>query len=857
MLHRSYFVASVYLVTSVLFGVETLASPGQPTLVPKSAAVTALHDTEVIFDSSLVVGTTITAYVKVSAAYSLKRHDPVANADVRLMLLTPEKLKKEAQKRFKHVLLSTTTDKSGRAIARFEMPELPSGEYRLAVDTRSRFGRRRVISTVSVIRHNHLLLRTDRGVYTSGQTVKWLVIAQNRVNAKPISAPIKVQIKDPRGTLIWRGKKKLGPGGMVSGSLPLGEDLLFGQYQIQVSGLESNASQTFSVRDYRLPDFHVRIDSLTKTPLAQGTTFMARIRAHYFNGEPVSGTVQVMVEGNRLKKARLNKSGYFDINARVPTDVSSMNVGAVIIDDADRQAQNATDFAIRPDALSLAIVEEGIGPNDQQRVLVITTDDAGTLAPATIHLRIPGQAKRISRRSLGAIRFSFSLPKNSRGATLKASAVDDEGRVASGSIYAYPQADQRRLEVDRVLVEAGEPIKLAGSWPSDDKTIPKVATLLREGVPVATAYVRRDRKGKLNAYLNPPEGVFGLATVRLLAASQEQKDVSRTLESTVYLLPTPLKVSIDAKKRHAPGKKVRLAINVRDRHNKPAKNVRLAASVVDERALALSAPKPDLVTVLKDLDLKHAYAAGLHFHSLAGRKDKSAKLAMAALIHALPANSGQPFVKITAAERYSAELERLKLAKKAVYRTLLVDPKPIGKRVGKGWDFLNALDHTLTRAGWKQDKIINPWGRRTTWDYARQALSDWTFENVAPSIARQRLEILASSLRKNRPASRKILSRHRDLGLRKLIASGKIKRYLGVDPWGTPIGVDVRKEGKVASEIDFISAGPDQRFFTPDDIVVVDALSRLGAPRRFRYYWNGLRRGGLWQRRWCWSRCYQ
>src|SRR5690606_9296032 len=87
--------------------------------------------------------------------------------------------------------------------------------------------------------------------------------------------------------------------------------------------------------------------------------------------------------------------------------------------------------------------------------------------------------------------------------------------------------------------------------------------------------------------------------------------------ATVYLRPATLEVAISGELRHRPGARAHLDVAVRDAAGRPVEGAALAASVVDERVLALSEPRPDLTAALRSFDsVEDAAGLGLVFADL-------------------------------------------------------------------------------------------------------------------------------------------------------------------------------------------------------------------------------------------------
>jgi hypothetical protein len=735
------------------------------------------------------------------------------------------------------MLAEDQTGATGAAVVRFLVPRVDPGSYRLVIHASSEHGDETIRRDVIVSDKTVLHLRTDRGVYKAGQKIRWRVTALSGADAHPFSGDIEVVVKDPRGTAIWRDRVQTDDTGMIAGELPLGDDLLLGHYVLSASAGAASATETVQVRQFELPPFKVSIESASAAPLQAGETFHGAVVARYAYGEPVSGTLRLSVRANNElivdETRELDADGRSELSFAVdgPAEIS-----AHVTDGAGRRGAAQLAVPLRSDELQVAIVPErdGLSTGIPQWVTVVTTDGRGNFAPARVFLKVPGRTKRLTKTSTGAVRFKVT-PKR-RSLELIATATDDAGRVAKDRKHLRVTGSPRRIvRVRDTIVAAGEPVRITGTWKSASG--PVVATLLRNGTPVASTVVDVGARGKVAASLDVPEGVFGLATVRLTDLGWDRSTGHAPLvteQVSVYLRAAELDIALEGVGRYRPGKTVAVDVAVTTARGLPAAGVALAASVVDERILALSEPRPDLVEVLRALDLDHAQAAGVVFTDLLRLDDsRVVRLAMHAIVHSLPPEPSTPRIKITAAERFRQQLALMLRAETNVYDLVLVDANPLGRRSKRGaWEFRVSLFDRLGEAGWDDADRYTPWRRKLDWRYARSLLPQWTFDAVAHRVAGDRLDLLRDRLSKIRRTSRERLHRDRSAGLRDLVDADEVAAHLAIDPWGTRIRVKRETEtipgpkGVDAANhyINLFSAGPDLRFGTDDDYESIDVF---------------------------------
>ena len=791
-----------------------------------ASAAPVLHDATVASDRTLVRGAEATVYVAVSGARTLTRSDPVAGASVEVALVAD---KKKAPRR----LASGTTDAAGNAVIRFRVPAIEPGPYTLRVATTSPHGRAVTERDVEIADKLLLHLRTDRGMYKPGGTLRWRVTALGGADAHPAAGdPVEVVVRDPRDTVIWRGQAALTRTGMAAGELPLSDDLVTGTYTLiaRIRGIESRES--VEVREVQLPVFEVRLE---RRPGARDPhRFAGRVTARYRYGEPVRGEVRIGSDGEHARlRGTLDAAGQMTFTLSVRD--SDTQVSAIVIDGAGRDQKAVIDLPTRTREMRVALIPEStdLVAGRQASLTVVTTDELGQLAPAKVYLRLPGRERRIALDSKGAVRIAVRAPMRTGSWQPLASAVAADGEVAQHKVELRVHPRGASLHLREAVVVAGQPVVVEGHWTAKARG-PVLATLLRDGTPIASAVTAIGPKGAVRAELRPPVGSFGLATVRLVSLGWDPKGAVPREDHhlNVYLRPAELSVDIAGETRRRPGEHVELAVTVKDAAGRPVEGAGLAASVVDERVLALSEPRPDLVAALRDFDdIGDATQLGLAFSDLLGAAAGSERdAALRAILEALPAAEHAPTLVIPAEVRYRAEQERIRRAREAAYPELLVTPGGIGVRTGGRWQYKSELWQLLAAARWKESERATPWSQPTTWAYALELDPALAFTVIAPQIADDRLDKLAHALRKGR--ARSILVKRTSAGLRQLVASAAIGNHLGTDPWGTAIRVE-RIGGRfnplqTKVSIDLVSAGPDLAFGTADDHRVDDVFADLG-----------------------------
>ena len=132
---------------------------------------------------------------------------------------------------------------------------------------------------------------TDRPVYRPGQVVHFKGITRSLINNSyklPAKGRARVEVYDPRNTLVYSADLKLTDFGSFSGSLKLPEYAPTGQYSISTTVMGHEQTVNFYVAEYKKPEFAVTIE-LPKKRCTRGETIRAKIHANYYFGAPVAG----------------------------------------------------------------------------------------------------------------------------------------------------------------------------------------------------------------------------------------------------------------------------------------------------------------------------------------------------------------------------------------------------------------------------------------------------------------------------------------------------------------------------------------------------------------------------------------
>lgn len=131
---------------------------------------------------------------------------------------------------------------------------------------------------------------TDRPVYRPGHEVNYkstIRYAKGNVYSLPDGVTeAEIEIKDSKNNTVLKEKKTLNDFGALSGKFKLGEEPPIGQYQIVVRVGGQEHWQSFTVEEYRKPEFEVVVTP-DKARALLGDSITFDIDVKYYFGEPV------------------------------------------------------------------------------------------------------------------------------------------------------------------------------------------------------------------------------------------------------------------------------------------------------------------------------------------------------------------------------------------------------------------------------------------------------------------------------------------------------------------------------------------------------------------------------------------
>jgi hypothetical protein len=423
---------------------------------------------------------------------------------------------------------------------------------------------------------------------------------------------------------------------------------------------------------------------------------------------------------------------------------------------------------------------------------------------------------------------------------LTAEAKDDKGNVARtvSEVNADPRGDNVILHVDRAIYKSGDTLKF------DIRSSAGMATayldIVRSGQTMLTRWLDV-KDGKASHQLDLPSNIFGTLEVhayQILASGEIVRD-----SRVVYVHQRDdLKIDVHAdKKEYLPGSEGTITFKVTDSYGKPIPAA-LGVVIVDEAVYALQEMQPGLekvyFTLQEELLKPQAQIAYKPHDSIDGLvRDREVAAAKQQIAQALLATV-KP--KPPARWEVAPEIERRRNAEAqvqqigfALYNYAYHNPNAVkydeqAKRTTFAADLLKKVSQTGQLGD--ATALLDPFGSPLTLERLAKIENHFTADNLAKAITQARMQQLANWLVNYTGQNQAKFHKNNRWELPDTVLAEAVKHFnqpesILKDAWGSAIRL-VKRDKKVdhpwgwtqLSEYELVSAGPDQKFGTGDDV---------------------------------------
>lgn len=338
-----------------------------------------------------------------------------------------------------HTLYRGRTNATGSVDAAFRMPKDLDGRCILRVKSGGLVAPDEVEQPITVERKARVLLSTDKPLYQPGQTLHLRVLAMD-LGARSAAAerPVTLEIKDPKGTKVFRREVRTSRFGIASADFQLAELVQHGRYRIAARVGEDETERTVEVRPYVLPKFRVEVKT-DRPYYAPGEVLSGTLQASYFFGKPVTGgRVRVRLAAFDTEfttfatvAGRTDGQGRFVFRTRLPERFAGhplqqgdalVRLGAEVTDVTGHQEETAEPVPVAEKPFRLSVIPEGGQPawGLENRFYLVSSYPDGTVARVSGTVRDGRSTYAFQTDATGIAVVPVPVGKNSLQLSLQA-----------------------------------------------------------------------------------------------------------------------------------------------------------------------------------------------------------------------------------------------------------------------------------------------------------------------------------------------------------------------------------------------------------------------------------------------------
>ncbi|NLH49483.1 MAG: hypothetical protein GX444_12920 [Myxococcales bacterium] len=194
------------------------------------------------------------------------------------------------------VVYAGLTDQQGTCDIGFAIPGATFEAPQMKVTAKWQGQETEIAYAVNVRHDAKILLTTDKPLYQPGQTMHLRGLALGAGNRLPVARQEAwLEVQDSKGNKVFKKKILTDEFGILHADFPLADEVNMGVYQIHALVGETKAEKTVEVKRYVLPKFKVAIEGDRQWYLP-GAVIKGTLKADYIFGKPVNGGT-VTVEG--------------------------------------------------------------------------------------------------------------------------------------------------------------------------------------------------------------------------------------------------------------------------------------------------------------------------------------------------------------------------------------------------------------------------------------------------------------------------------------------------------------------------------------------------------------------------------
>ncbi len=506
-------------------------------------------------------------------------------------------------------LFTGRTNDQGTVDACFRLPAQLAGDCVLSIQTGEDGQRDHLERPITIQRRAKVLLTTDKPLYQPAQTIHMRVLAMDAGTRRPAAGqPLTFEIKDPKGTRVFRKELRTSPWGIAAADFVLADQVVQGAYRIAAALGEDETEKSVTVKPYVLPKFRVDL-SAERTYYAPGDTLQGRISAAYFFGKPVGGgkvSVDLAAYDTEFRsfgrvRGHTDAAGAFTFDARLPKVFAGqplergdalVRLTIAVTDRAGHEERLVQQVPVAAQPIRVGVVPEGGEPawGLENTFYIVTTYPDGR--PACTRGSVEtnaGQNRAFATDASGIA--EVALPAGNGSLSLEVAAADDAGHHARAVRDFVRKAPFEEYGLrESALRDAG----YRGAGPEDavllrtDRSIYRVGDTLRGETltrgATGTLYLDIARDGQ-TVLTRSGEAEAG----RWRFAVDLSDDLAGTLTVHAYYLRPDLGMVRDVRRVVVrPAQEVNVAIQPSQESFRPGEEGKVRFSLTDAQGRAVS-----------------------------------------------------------------------------------------------------------------------------------------------------------------------------------------------------------------------------------------------------------------------------
>jgi hypothetical protein len=540
-------------------------------------------------------------------------------------------------------LAETKTATNGLADIRFQVPDVPPGNYTLEVATSSQLGEEKLERGIRIKADAKILLVSDRPIYQPGQMIHMRALVLRAFDMKPVeNKDLLFEVEDGKGNKVFKRAFKTSEYGIASVDFQLADEVNMGDYHLRAIVGDHRADKTVTVKRYVLPKFKTTVTS-DKTFYLPKEKINASLQTDYFFGKPVAnGKIRVEAstfdiqfrkfqtwegptDANGHAKFEIQLPDYF-VGQPLQKGNAMVKLDVKVTDTAEHAETITRTYTVSDQPIRVSLIPESgkLVPGLENRVFAAAIYPDGSPAACEVNLWLGREAKgkplaTLATNAAGLAEFKITPkaeqfrqgnfgPRDiemlggkqqgwgpSQVLDVRAEAKDDKGNraVAVAELNSQPLGENVLLRLDKAIYKGGDSMNV------DIRTsagLPTVYLDIIRGGQIMLSRWFEVKDGQAAQQIDLPTSIFGSLEIhayQMLASGEIIRD-----SRVAYVQPSnDLKVEVQPDKSvYLPGESGRIRFLVTDQQGKPTPAA-LGVIVVDEAVYALQEMQPGLEKV--------------------------------------------------------------------------------------------------------------------------------------------------------------------------------------------------------------------------------------------------------------------